>query len=145
LRKRGKKPRKLKVVLDTNILVSAWLWEGNESKIVELIENGLVIGYTSPPLMQEFEKVMNYPKFRLSEEEIASAVGYYQIILRMIEPKTTVNIIRDDPADNRVLDCALSTKASAIITGDKHLLALGRFKNIRILTSAEFLKLVTQD
>jgi len=48
------------VVLDTNILASAWLWEGNESKIVELIENGLVIGYTSPLLIREFEKVMNY-------------------------------------------------------------------------------------
>lgn len=145
MKKRGKQPRKLKVVLDTNILVSAWLWEGNESKIVELIENGLVIGYTSPLLIREFEKVMNYPKFRLSEEEIASATGYYQIILRTIEPKTMVNIIRDDPEDNRVLDCALSAKANAIITGDKHLLALGRFKNIKILTSTEFLRLITPD
>jgi len=145
LKRRGKQPRKLKVVLDTNILVSAWLWEGNESKIVELIENGLVIGYTSPLLIREFEKVMNYPKFRLSEEEIASAVGYYQIILRTIEPKTMVNIIRNDPADNRILDCAFSAKANAIITGNKHLLALGRFKNIRILTSAEFLKLIASN
>ncbi|MEM3712667.1 MAG: putative toxin-antitoxin system toxin component, PIN family [Thermoproteota archaeon] len=145
MKKRGKQSKKLKVVLDTNILVSAWFWEGNESKIVEMIENGLVIGYTSPQLMQEFEKVMNYPKFRLSEDEIASAIGYYQILLRTIEPKTAVNIIRNDPADNRVLECALSAKANAIITGDKHLLALGKFKNIRILTSTEFLKLIKPD
>ncbi|MBO3832247.1 MAG: putative toxin-antitoxin system toxin component, PIN family [Candidatus Brockarchaeota archaeon] len=145
MKKRGKQPKKLKVVLDTNILVSAWLWEGNESKIVELVENGLVTGYTSPHLIQEFEKVMNYPKFRLSEEEILSAIGYYKIMLRTIEPKTTVKIIRDDPADNRVLDCALSAKADAIITGDKHLLALGKFKNIKILTSTQFLKLIKPD
>ncbi|MEM1554216.1 MAG: putative toxin-antitoxin system toxin component, PIN family [Thermoproteota archaeon] len=145
MKKRGKQPKKPKVVLDTNILVSAWLWEGNESEIVEMIENGLVIGYTSPQLMQEFEKVMNYPKFRLSENEIASAIGYYQIVLRTIEPKTAVNIIRNDPADNRVLECALSAKANAIITGDKHLLAPGKFKNIRILTSTEFLKLIKPD
>ncbi|MBO3767773.1 MAG: putative toxin-antitoxin system toxin component, PIN family [Candidatus Brockarchaeota archaeon] len=145
MKKRGKQPKKLKVVLDTNILVSAWLWEGNESKIVEMIENGLVVGYTSPQLIQEFEKVMNYPKFRLSEEEIANAIGYYQIILRTIEPKIVVNIIRNDPADNRVLDCALSAKANAIITGDKHLLALEKFKNIRIVTSTEFLKLIKPD
>jgi len=145
LKKRGKQPKKLKVVLDTNILVSAWLWEGNESKIVELIENGLVIGYTSLQLIQEFEKVMSYPKFRLSEEEIASAIGYYQIILRTIEPKIVVNIICDDPADNRVLDCALSANVNAIITGDKHLLELGKFKNITILTSTEFLKFITPD
>jgi len=142
LKRRGKQPKKLKVVLDTNILVSAWLWEGNESKIVELVENGLIIGYTSPLLIREFERVMNYPKFRLSKEEIVGAIGYYQIILRTIEPKTMVNIIRDDPADNRALDCALSAKANAIVTGDKHLLALGRFKNTRILTSAEFLKFI---
>ena len=145
MKKRGKQPKKLKVVLDTNILVSAWLWEGNESKIVELIENGLVIGYTSLQLIQEFEKVMSYPKFRLSEEEIASAIGYYQIILRTIEPKIVVNIICDDPADNRVLDCALSANVNAIITGDKHLLELGKFKNITILTSTEFLKFITPD
>ncbi len=145
MKKRGKQPKKLKVVLDTNILVSAWLWEGNESKIVELIENGLVIGYTSLQLIQEFEKVMSYPKFRLSEEEIASAIGYYQIILRTIEPKIVVNIICDDTADNRVLDCALSAKVNAIITGDKHLLELGKFKNITILTSTEFLKFITPD
>lgn len=88
---------------------------------------------------------MNYPKFRLSEEEILSAIGYYKIILRTIEPKTTVKIIRDDPADNRVLDCALSARADAIITGDKHLLALGKFKNIKILTSTQFLKLIKPD
>ena len=145
MKKQGKQPKKLKVVLDTNILVSAWLWEGNESKIVELIENGLVIGYTSLQLIQEFENVMNYPKFRLSEEEIASAIGYYQIILRTIEPKIVVNIICDDPADNRVLDCALSAKVNAIITGDKHLLELGKFKNITMLTSTEFLKFITPD
>ncbi|MBS7649444.1 MAG: putative toxin-antitoxin system toxin component, PIN family [Thermoproteota archaeon] len=145
MKKRGKQPKKLKVVLDTNILVSAWLWEGNESKIVELIENGLVIGYTSPQLIQEFEKVMNYPKFRLSEDEIVSAVGYYQIVLKTIEPKTIIKIIRDDPADNRVLECAFSAKAHAIITGDKHLLALGEFKNIKILTSTEFLRLIKLD
>jgi putative PIN family toxin of toxin-antitoxin system len=57
LKRRGKQPKKLKVVLDTNILVSAWLWEGDESKIVELIGNGLVTGYTSLQLIQEFEKV----------------------------------------------------------------------------------------
>jgi len=72
-----------------------------------------------------------------------SAIGYYQIILRTIEPKTMVNIIRDDPADNRVLDCAVSAEANVIVTGDKHLLALGRFKNIKILTSKEFLRLIT--
>lgn len=145
MKKRGKQPEKLKVVLDTNILVSAWLWEGNESKIVEMVENGLITGYTSPQLIQEFEKVMNYPKFRLSEEEIASAIGYFQVILRTVEPKTTVNIIRSDPADNRVLECALSARANIIITGDKHLLALRRFKNIKILMSTRFLKLVKLD
>ncbi|MBO3842083.1 MAG: putative toxin-antitoxin system toxin component, PIN family [Candidatus Brockarchaeota archaeon] len=64
------------VVRDANILVSAWLWEGNESKIVELVENGIVTGCISLQLIQEFEKFMNYPKFKLSEDEIASAIGF---------------------------------------------------------------------
>ncbi|MGQ9513789.1 MAG: putative toxin-antitoxin system toxin component, PIN family [Thermoproteota archaeon] len=143
MKKQGKYQRKkLKVVLDTNILVSAWLWEGNESKIVELVESGLIVGYTSPSLMQEFEKVMKYPRFKLSNEEISSAVGYYQVILRVIEPKTAVNIVHEDPADNKVLDCAISTNANVIITGDRHLLALQKIKNMKILSSTEFLKLI---
>jgi predicted nucleic acid-binding protein len=88
---------------------------------------------------------LNYPKFRLSEDEITSAIGYYQIILRTIEPKTAVNVIHDDPADNVVLDCALSAKADVIATGNRHLLALGKFKNVEIFTSSEFLKSIKPD
>lgn len=109
-----------------------------------MIEDGFAIGYTSSTLLQELKKVLCYPKFRLTIKDIASALGYYQIVLKVVEPKFKVNIVHDDPSDNRVLECALAVKADVIVSGDKHLLALGEFRNIRIITSAKFLKLMRQ-
>ena len=128
------------MVLDTNILVSAWFWEGNESRIVELAERGIVLGYSSPKLIDELKSALIYPKFDLSQEEITSAVSYYGMVLRIVEPRIVVNAIREDAADNEVLACALSVKAYAIVTGDRHLLALSTYKGVKISTSREFLR-----
>ena len=139
----GSIPRKkIRVVLDTNILVSAWLWEGNESKIVELTERGILLGYSSPKLIDELKSVLNHPKFKLSQEEVASAISYYGVVLRVVEPRIVVNAIREDVADNEILACALSVKASSIVTGDRHLLALNTYKGVKISTSREFLRVM---
>jgi putative PIN family toxin of toxin-antitoxin system len=122
------------------VLVSAWFWKGKESKNVELAERGLVSGYSSPQLIDEFRKVLMYPKFKLTEDEISSALGYYELVLRVVLPRTSVDAINEDPADNEVLACALSAGADIIITGDKHLLALGEYKGTKISTSAGFLE-----
>jgi len=127
------------VVFDTNVLVSAWLWEGNESKVVELAERGLVLGYSSPQLIDELKSVLMHPKFKLSEGEVWSALSYYEMILRVVEPRISINMIREDTADNEVLACALSVGANTIVTGDRHLLALRRYKGVTISTSIEFL------
>jgi len=134
--------KKLRVVFDTNVLVSAWLWEGNESKIVELAEKGVILGYSSPKSIYELACVLRHPKFKLPEEEVKSALSYYGMMLRIVEPRIIVNVIREDVADNEVLACALSVKASAIVTGDRHLLLLGKFKGVRISAAKECIELL---
>ena len=60
---------------------------------------------------------------------------------QITEPKIKVNVIKEDPSDDKVLECALSCKAEFIISGNKHLLELGEYKGIKILTPKEFLEL----
>lgn len=133
--------RGLKVVFDTNILVSAWLWEGNESKLIESVEEGIIHGYSSEQLIEELCRTLRYPRFDLSQDDVASIRGYYLLLFKIVRPKQTI-IILEDPEDNRVLECALEAEADYVVSGDHHLLSFGEFRGIKIVKAAELLKVL---
>lgn len=133
--------RGIKAVFDTNVLVSAWLWEGNESKLIESVEEGIIRGYTSKQLIEELCRTLRYPKFNLSQDEVESIRSYYLLLFKIVRPKKTIDIILEDPEDNRVLECALEAQAEYIVSGDHHLLDLGEFRGIKIVKAAELLKI----
>jgi putative toxin-antitoxin system toxin component, PIN family len=102
--------------------------------------------YASPDILLEISKVLLYPKIadilneaHISSKEILRAIKADVII---IEPKTKLNIIEAGPEDNRILECAVAAEADFIVTGDKHLLELCKFKKTRILKPREFLDLI---
>jgi len=134
----------IRLVLDTNTLVSAVGWKHSKPRIIlEACLPGKFRMVTSPELLKEFIAVMERPKFGFIPEEqkrelVARLVSYCEIV----EPKKKLNIIKNDPADNKVLECALEGKAQYIISGDNHLLRLKGFRGIRIVTAAEFLEMV---
>ena len=130
----------LKAVFDTNILVSAWFWEGNESKLMESVEEGLIHGYSSKQLIEELCRTLRYPKFDLSQDEVESIRSYYLLLFKVVTHKQAIDIILEDPSDNMVLECALEAKADYIVSGDHHLLNQGEFRDIKIVTSAALLK-----
>lgn len=134
--------RGLKVVFDTNILVSAWLWEGNESKLIESVEEGIIHGYSSEQLIEELCRTLRYPRFDLSQDEVASIRGYYLLLFKIVRPKQTISIILEDPEDNRVLECALEAEADYVVSGDHHLLGFGEFRGMKIVKAAELLKVL---
>lgn len=134
--------RGLKVVFDTNVLISAWLWEGNESKLIESVEEGIIHGYSSKQLIEELCRTFRYPKFNLSQDEVGSIRSYYLLLFKIVRPKQTISIILEDPEDNRVLECALEAKADYIVSGNHHLLNLGEFRGIKIVKAAELLKIL---
>lgn len=109
--------------------------------MVELIEAGEVRGYTTPEIMQELTQVLAYPRFGLEPEEL-EARNYYITILTVVMPKFEVNIIRQDPEDNKVLECAVEVGADYVVTGDKHLLKTQEHKGVRIMSAREFLDTV---
>lgn len=131
-----------RVVADTNILVSAIFWDGNESKIIELAEQGDLKLLTSVPILNELKEVLAYEKFQLSEEVINERIEYYLVLADTVSPKSSVEVIQEDPEDDKILACAVGGDADYIVSGDEHLLNLEEFKGVRIATAGELLKIL---
>jgi len=132
------------VVLDTNVLVSALFWGGVEATVVGLVEAGMVEGYTCQAIIDELTRVLRYPRFGLTEEEVEDVRNYYITILVVVNPDVRVDIVEDDPDDNKVLENAFEVNARFIVTGDRHLLKLGEYRGVKILQAAEFLQALRQ-
>jgi hypothetical protein len=133
-----------KVVLDTNALISGLLWEGNEATIIEKAEKKEIQLFISPKILKELEGVLKREKFtkRLKDKEytVEKAVAKIALIATLIEPNINISEIKEDPDDNRVLECAVSADVDFIISGDNHLLSLKRYSGIAIITASEFIK-----
>ncbi len=130
------------VAADTNVIVSALLWEGNESKIIGLVEEGKIKLLTSITLLNELKKVLMYKRFGLDEKTVDDNVKYILTISEIISPKRSLRVIREDPADDKVLECALEGKARYIVSGDKHLLRLKEFRGIKVIRAKELLNIL---
>jgi hypothetical protein len=133
-----------KVVFDTNTLISGLLWDGNEARVIEKAENKEIRLFISPELIEELEGVLKREKFckRLEGKEytVDKAVSKIALIATLIKPTRKINVIKEDPEDNRVLECAVSAKVDVIVSGDSHLLDLKDYSGIDIITASEFIK-----
>ena len=132
------------VVLDTNVIVSAYLSaEGPPAEIIRRWEADVIEVATSSPLLVELERVLNYTHirkyFKDPQENIETFIRTFRRVAIMVEPPDKLDIVKDDPSDNRVLECAVSSGAAYIITGDKHLLGLKELEGIVILSPTGFL------
>jgi hypothetical protein len=128
------------VVIDTNVLVSALLFGGVPGKLIPLWKEGRIRPKASKDIIEEYIRVLAYPKFELSEEEI-NFLLYYEIlsyfeILRIQEGPILVS---KDPSDDKFIRCAQAAGARIIISGDQHLLRLSPCGQIRILSPSDFL------
>jgi putative PIN family toxin of toxin-antitoxin system len=134
--------KSVKVVADTNVIVSALFWRGNASKIIDLVEKGKIKLFTSVALLDELKKVLGYERFGLGEKTVDDNVKYILTISEISSPKRRLKIIREDPADDKVLECALEGKVRYIVSGDMHLLRLRKFRGIRIIRAKELLNIL---
>ncbi len=134
----------MRVVLDTNVLISALLWRKRSWEIFRLASSGKIIICTSREILQEFSRVLFYPHIsaRLQKvgktpsmvtDELLAATSYY-------DQTPTIFLITEDPSDNAILACAAAAKPDFIISGDRHLLKLKNFQGIPIVAPAQFLK-----
>ena len=131
--------RKIKAVLDTNIFISAILYGGNPRTCLELARNNEIRLITSRPILLELAQKLK-EKFDWENSDIRETIEGIGKFATIVEPQEQVDLIDQDPKDNRVLECAKEAKADFIISGDKkHILSLREFEGIEIVSSQEFL------
>ena len=131
----------MRVVIDTNVLISAALFGGTPGRLVPLWRAGRIRPYASAPIVAEYLRVLAYPRFELTQAEIEYLL-YRQILphFELVDPPPGPAVIPEDPADDAFLHCAVEAEADIIVSGDHHLLNLATYLNIPILTVAQFLK-----
>ncbi len=138
----GKKKKTVRVVLDTNVLVSALLFDGRLSKIVDLWQEGKIVPLITPETFDEFRRVLLYPKFSLTEEEIKVIIEEYVLpFFEVVESAEKVTGVCKDPDDDKFLSCAVSAEADYIVSGDRDLCALEEYRTVKIISADELLKL----
>ncbi|MEK7510045.1 MAG: putative toxin-antitoxin system toxin component, PIN family [Patescibacteria group bacterium] len=131
----------LRVVLDTNVYISAILTSGKPRDVLELGRKRKIRLLISGAILQEIERVLRL-KIEKPAQEIARILISLQMVSEFVSPQKTISKIKSDPPDNRILECAHEGKADYIVSGDtKHLLPLKKYKNIGIVSPAEFLKI----
>lgn len=124
-----------KVVLDTNVIVSALLFKGKLSVIVNLWKEGRINPVLSKETFKELIKVLAYPKFSLTKDEIRKLVEEEIVpYFELISSTTAVKNVCQDPDDDKFLSCALSASADFVVSGDKDLNKIKQYKNIKIVT-----------
>jgi putative PIN family toxin of toxin-antitoxin system len=134
----------MRVVPDTNVLVSAIVFGGPPARLVELAAEGYLVLVLSPPVIDELRAVLRR-KFGFSDAAAYQAETLLRRIGVVVEPQREIAIIREDPEDNRVLEAALAGNADVIVSGDRHLLALGEFGAVPIMSPRELLDKIVPD
>lgn len=128
----------MRVVFDTNVLVSALVFPGGQGDAaLRRIAAGTDQLVMSKAILDELLDVLSR-KFAREAEELAHVAVFFSELAMVVAPKRRLRVVQDDP-DNRVLECAVAGRAGAIVTGDKALLALKNFRDIPVVTLRSYL------
>jgi uncharacterized protein len=137
-----------RVVLDTNVVVSALLWGGTPYRLIQAAADGQLVLCTSPVLLEELRRVLERPHLsaRLAglKSSVESALAFYRALALQTAPATTPPIVDTDPDDDNVIAAAIAAKAELIVSGDRDLLGIGNHQGISIVTPAEALRRLDQ-
>jgi putative PIN family toxin of toxin-antitoxin system len=137
----------MKVVLDTNVVVSAAVSpKGPPAEIVKAWRAHSFTWVTSLPLLDELKRTLLSPRvgrhLAWGEDEIAEFLAAVRQAAEVTSPTDQIDVIRDDPSDNRVLEAAISAQVDYIVSGDHHLLDLKTYEGVQIVTPARFVAIL---
>ena len=130
--KRQSRKQEVRIVLDTNVLISGIFWSGTPSKILDLWVNDKFQLLTTQPILEEYNNTLN----RISKGKKDNLVNAWMLFI--VENSVVVNIkkkfkLSADPDDDKFIDCAVSGNADFIVSGDAHLLDLKSVLNVKII------------
>lgn len=127
-----------RVVADTNVLVSAIQFGGKPKQLLDLAVDGHIDLGISEAIVEETLRVLR-DKFHRTPDEVEESDRQLRVVARVVTPTETIKAVADDPSDDRILECAVAAAAEVIVSGDRHLLALGSFRGVPIQRIGEFL------
>ena len=129
---------KYTVVFDTNILLSAlFSTKGSPFRCLALAKIGRINSVTCEEILDEFAEKLTF-KFKFSEEKVQTAVNEIQNFSKIVKISQKLKIVSADPDDDMVVECAVQSNATHIVTGDKHLLQLVSYQNIAIIKARTY-------
>lgn len=128
------------VTADVNIIISALHFGGNSRRLIEMAEAGEIRLAVSDAILNDVVEVLAREKFGWPSRNIEMAKRQLTRFAQHVEPSRTINVVKADPDDDRILECAAQAKSDYVVTGDHHLLSLGNFEGIPIVKVADFLQ-----
>ena len=135
---------KKRVVLDTNVVISAGLSrEGIPAKIFKLLMNGSIDNFTTKEIIDEIKTVFARSKFKNADRKYLRFIALnFEKASIILNPEDRLQIVHEDPSDDKFFEVSLAGNVEFIISGDAHLLRLKEFNGIKILTPREFLEIM---
>jgi len=133
-----------KVVIDTNIYISAIFWGGKPRKVVDLGRGEKILIFSSSDIEKEIPEKLR-TKFKLDEEEVNRILLDFSTFTIPVEVTKQIQAVTDDPDDDKFIECAICCNADYIVSGDRHLLNLKEYAGIKILKASEFLSILPRD
>lgn len=133
---------KLRTVMDTNVLVSGILWRGVPFQLLRWAEERHLRIYTSLEILAEVYRVLHYPKFQqyIDDQKASPRELFAKIasLCTVVQVDQVGKGVCSDADDEKFLSCALAANVAVLVSGDKHLLNLKKYRSIHILTAREF-------
>jgi len=128
----------MRVVCDTNILISALVFPGGSpERILDLARQGHIELYISNFIIDEFLYVLEH-KFHFGKNDVQKRIDYIKSLAYTVAPKEKSSIIMAHEPDNRIIECAVAAHADVLISGDKHVLREEEYKGIKIMSASDF-------
>ena len=134
----------MRVVVDTNVIVSAYLGGALEGIIVAW-RSGKFTLVVSREIAEENLEVLRRPKFKIEKAEVDDFAALLLDRADFVIPMESLDVISDDPSDNKFLEAAVTGNASLVVSGDNHMLNLGSFRNISIIKPRKFVDMLRSE
>jgi uncharacterized protein len=123
---------------DSNIWVSGLNWHGKPHELLNLARDGKIELAISDAILDEFSRIL-HDKLEWSDDRLNSMRAEVATFTKRVSSTETLDVVKADPDDNRILECAVAAGSDVIVTGDAHLLQLGAYRGIKIMNVADFL------
>jgi uncharacterized protein len=130
----------VRIVCDTNVLVSGILFEGDSREILLLASRDRVTNFISDAIRHEVKDVLLRPTFGISPQQAIVIIALFRDTFELVYPAIQNNVVQSDPGNNCILDAAMEARADIIVSGDMRLRSLEQWQGIRILSPKEFVQ-----